>query len=131
MKKLVYYENVNQLLFETNSSLLNLIMSSILSSLLVSLSLLLVAPHLIAEPVNQTVTESENVTFFCNATGNPAPKIKWMKDGKTVAEGETLSFETNRNQSGKYWCLADNGLNSTVDTSATLNVLCMLVELDL
>ena len=88
----------------------------------------LVAPGLITEPVDQTVTESENVTFHCNAIGNPTPKISWMKDGKTVAEGKTLSFETNRNQSGKYWCLAENGLNSTVNASATLDVQCKLVK---
>ena len=41
-----------------------------------------------------------------------------------MARGETLSFETNRNQSGKYWCLAENGLNSTVNASAHLNVQC-------
>lgn len=38
--------------------------------------------------------------------------------------GDTLSFETKRNYSGKYWCLADNGLNSTANASAYLDVQC-------
>ena len=83
-----------------------------------------VAPSLIATPADQTVIEGAKATFHCNTTGNPTPKITWIKDGKTVARGETLSFETNRNQSGKYWCLAENGLNSTVNASANLDVQC-------
>ena len=42
-----------------------------------------------------------------------------------MAKGETaLSFETNRNQSGKYWCLADNGLGVKINASALLDVQC-------
>lgn len=48
----------------------------------------------------------------------------WIKDGKTVEEGDTLSFEANRTQSGKYLCLADNGLKFTNNASANLDVLC-------
>ena len=83
-----------------------------------------VAPSLITTPTDQTALESATATFYCNATGNPTPKITWIKDGKTVAKGNTLSFETNRTHSGKYWCLAENGLNSTVNASANLDVQC-------
>ena len=41
-----------------------------------------------------------------------------------MGEEPTLSFETNRNNSGKYWCLAENGLFSTVNASANLDVQC-------
>ena len=44
-----------------------------------------------------------------------------------MAEGDTLSIKTNRNDSGDYWCLAENGLNSTVNASANLNVQCKLI----
>lgn len=64
------------------------------------------------------------MTFNCSAIGNPVPKITWMKDGKTVGSEDTLSFETKRYQSGKYWCSADNGLGGPVNVSADLNVLC-------
>ena len=83
-----------------------------------------VLPSLITRPVNQTVVEGDQATFHCAATGNPTPTIKWIKDGKTVETGDTLSFETKRNYSGKYWCLAVNGLNSTANASAYLDVQC-------
>ena len=41
-----------------------------------------------------------------------------------MATGETLSFEAKRNQSGKYWCLAESGLNPTANASAYLDVQC-------
>ena len=44
-----------------------------------------------------------------------------------MGEGDTLSFVTNRNQSGDYWCSADNGLNATVNASANLDVQCKLI----
>lgn len=89
-----------------------------------SLQSVSVTPSLIATPADQTVTESDKAIFHCNATGNPTPKITWIKDGKIVGEGGTLSFDTKRNHSGKYWCLADNGLKPTVNASATLDVQC-------
>ena len=75
-------------------------------------------------PSDQTIIEKERTTFHCTATGNPTPKVTWLKDGKTVAKGETLSFEANRNQSGNYWCSVENGLGITVNASAHLNVQC-------
>ena len=85
----------------------------------------IVPPSLTIRPSDQTVLEAANVTFHCNAIGNPVPKISWIKDGEAVASGDTLSFvNTNRNQSGKYWCLAENGLNLTANASADLDVQC-------
>ena len=76
------------------------------------------------EKVNKTVNESDEVTLHCDAIGNPAPKITWMKDGKPVAYGDTLRFTALRNDSGIYLCLADNGLNVTVKARTRLNVQC-------
>ena len=50
--------------------------------------------------------------------------MTWIKDGKTVALGDILSFDTNRNNSGQYWCLAENGLGLAINTSAYLDVQC-------
>ena len=75
-------------------------------------------------PTNQTVIEADNATFQCTATGNPTPEITWTKDGRIVGTGETLNFAAFRNQSGRYWCSADNGIDSTVNASVYLNVLC-------
>ena len=81
-------------------------------------------PSLTTKPVDQVVLEGKETTFHCAADGNPVPEIKWMKDGKTVATQGLLIFEAMRNQSGKYWCFVENGLNSTVNASATLDVQC-------
>ena len=86
--------------------------------------MLTVPPSLTIKPSNQTVIENQEVTFQCTATGSPTPAIKWVKDGKTVVEGDTLQFKANRTHSGKYWCTVENGLAITVNTSAYLDVQC-------
>ena len=52
------------------------------------------------------------------------PNIKWVKDGMTVGTEDMLTFETNRNDSGKYLCTAENGLDVPINASAQLNVQC-------
>ena len=84
----------------------------------------LVPPSLITKPSNQTLTENEILIFHCTANGNPVPKIKWIKDGKTLDEGDKLTFGAMRNTSGWYWCSADNGLGFTANKSAYLDVQC-------
>ena len=85
---------------------------------------MLVPVKLISAPSNQTTNETDTVTFVCNISANPAPVIKWYKDELTVGTGDSLSFPVFKNQSGYYWCSADNGLNVTVNASAYLNVHC-------
>ena len=77
--------------------------------------------------MDKRVIESAIVTFYCNATGNPVPNITWTKDSKVVGQGNKLSFPTDRNRSGTYWCSADNGLNTIANASATLDVQCKYV----
>ena len=89
--------------------------------------MLTVPPNLTTKLSNETVSESQEVTFQCTATGNPTPTIKWVKDGEPVTEGDTLRLKANRNDSGKYWCIAENGLDITVNTSAYLNVQCKFI----
>ena len=50
--------------------------------------------------------------------------MSWLKGGKTVAEGGTLSLETSRNDSGIYWCLAKNGVGEVINATAYLDVQC-------
>ena len=90
----------------------------------ISLFTLLDSPSIILKPEDKIVTEGKLLTFQCAAAGNPSPKITWTKDGITMAEGDTLSFKTNRTQSGKYWCSAENGVKSAVNASANLDVQC-------
>ena len=85
---------------------------------------LLVPPSFTAKADNKTVNESDEVIFHCTATGNPVPKITWMKDGRTVAEGDTLRLTAQRNDSGLYSCLVNNGLNITIKAKTFLDVQC-------
>lgn len=80
-------------------------------------------PSWITRPSDQTVVEAATATFHCSAVGNPVPTIVWLKDGKTVGTGNTLNLTTSRNQSGEYWCSAENELK-TVNTSVNLDVQC-------
>ena len=84
----------------------------------------IVPPSLITRPTDQTIMENKEFTFNCTASGNPTPKITWMKDGVPVGQGNTLSFEANRNQSGYYWCSAQNTFNTTANASSYLDVHC-------
>ena len=81
-----------------------------------------VAPSFTITPSDQIVTEKEQITFTCTASGNPVPNLTWIKDGKTVGKGDKLSFEARRNHSGIYWCSADNGIGKAINASASLDV---------
>ena len=94
----------------------------------VNYKFVVVPPSFTETPVNQTVKEGDNTTFHCTANGNPVPNIKWIKDGMAVGTGDTLTFETNRNHSGKYWCTAENGLDVQINASTLLNVQCKYTE---
>ena len=79
-------------------------------------------------PINKTVVDGDETIFHCTAVGNPVPNIKWIRDGETVAAGDTLSFEANRNHSGKYWCSVENGLGVAINASAYLDVQCKSIS---
>ena len=92
-------------------------------------SFLVVPPEFTRKPADQTVTEGNKVTFHCAANGDPAPEIKWVNGETTLALGGTLTFEASRNHSGTYLCVAENGLDEEVKTSAYLDVLCEYLKI--
>lgn len=83
-----------------------------------------VLPYFTRQPTDHSVMEGHEAMFYCTASGNPSPIMTWYKDGKIVDTGETLKFLAFKNHPGKYWCSADNGLGSPINTSAELNVQC-------
>ena len=47
-----------------------------------------------------------------------------MKDGMTVASGATLDIEANRNDTGDYWCYAENTFETIGKAKSYLDVHC-------
>ena len=93
-------------------------------------------PEFFEHPKNETKTEGDNVTFTCNATGNPAPTFRWTKIGSVLTTGSRISlsldgkqlFVTNviREDSGRYVCEATNNVTTVPSNFATLNVQCKI-----
>ncbi|XP_065168608.1 neogenin isoform X4 [Atheta coriaria] len=91
-------------------------------------------PKFIAEPMAQVATEGQTVTLDCAANGNPAPVIKWLKDGYNIDMadldsrfsliGSSSSLKISNIQeedAGTYQCRASNQVDS-YDKSATIDV---------
>ena len=93
-------------------------------------------PEFSVHPQNATQIEGGNVTFTCNATGNPAPTFRWTKNGSVLTTGSRISLSldgkqltlTNvtREDSGQYVCEATNNVRTVPSDSATLNVKCKI-----
>ena len=91
-------------------------------------------PEFNRHPLNETKTEGENVTFTCDADGNPTPTFSWTKDDSVVNKTSRITFNADKKQltitnvdrgdSGKYICVATNGVNKVQSNSSTLNVQC-------
>ena len=94
-------------------------------------------PAFTTYPLNQTVREGDNVTLFCNATGNPKPTISWTIDGLTVnIQGQPRISLTSDNKqltvrnvkrtdsNHQYRCRANNSVETITSVAASLNVQC-------
>ena len=77
---------------------------------------------------NKTVTEGNNVTLMCNASGIPPPVVTWMKRDGQLYSGYTLNVVSiNRSQAGEYLCEASNECGNATETS-TIDVQCKFVN---
>ena len=43
------------------------------------------APRIILAPKDMKVVEKGIVSFFCKASGNPAPDVTWRRNGKRIS----------------------------------------------
>ncbi|XP_028259472.1 hemicentin-1 [Parambassis ranga] len=81
---------------------------------------ILVPPSIVEEGtvVDTKVKEKHNITLTCEASGNPVPEIKWLKDGQlfvpdrrhqVLSHGRFLQIsEAQVADTGRYSCLASN-----------------------
>ena len=93
-------------------------------------------PEISEHPQNQIVLEGSNVSFLCNASGNPMPTFSWTVNGSPVnatvdsrisflADNKQLTITTvKRTDGGEYKCLASNSVNTVTSTAASLIVQC-------
>ena len=91
-------------------------------------------PSITTDPQGDTVREGENVTLFCNATGDPVLTISWTRNGSLVVTSARISFSddnekltitnVSRTDSGEYLCVAENRVGSDTSNAAKLDVQC-------
>jgi len=69
---------------------------------------------------NQTVHETDSVTLFCNASGDPTPTITWTR----LSDNSNVTFPLNisRQDQGGYRCTADNGVGSSAIKETFISV---------
>lgn len=99
-----------------------------------SISLQILAfPYFTIEPEVQSAAVEETITLKCEASGVPEPTIKWIYNGKSIAEApanDRRTVNTNsiiiknifKNDTGNYGCNATNSLGY-VYKDVYLNVL--------
>ncbi|MDR1281480.1 MAG: immunoglobulin domain-containing protein [Opitutaceae bacterium] len=84
-----------------------------------------IAPAITTQPVSQTRTVGESVTFTVTATGKPAPAYQWRKDGKAVSgatgAGYTIASVT-ESSAGSYTVVVSNSAGSVTSKAANLTV---------
>ena len=96
-------------------------------------------PEITSHPKNVDIKEGGNVTFSCNSTANPLPTTSWTKDESAITSNSRISFSVvnkvltitnvNRNDIGKYRCVASNKLGNDTSEAAELNVKCEFIGL--
>ncbi|KAJ7380981.1 Hemicentin-1 [Desmophyllum pertusum] len=82
-------------------------------------------PSVTSQLCSSPVTEGDNATLHCNATGNPLPSVAWIRASTRgiVSYSKMLFMEDiKRNKSGSYECLAWNGIGKNSTKSCTIDV---------
>ena len=100
-----------------------------------------VAPEISKNPKDATKKEGQEVIFSCSAMGNPQPTFHWTKDGvrmnvkdnprfnvSSTSVSHCLTIEdVGQSDVGKYRCVAENSVNNSVSSAATLTVACKVL----
>ena len=96
-------------------------------------------PEITSHRKSVDIKEGGNVTFSCNSTANPLPTTSWTKDKSPITNDSRISYSVvnkvltimnvNRNDSGKYRCVASNKLGNDTSKATKLNVKCKFIGL--
>ncbi|KAF4082900.1 hypothetical protein AMELA_G00133910 [Ameiurus melas] len=90
-----------------------------------------VPPQFLKRPTNTYAHEATDILFECEATGSPAPTIKWVKNGDAVVPSDYFRILKEQNlqvqglvktDEGFYQCLAENEVGN-IQASAQLIIL--------
>ncbi|XP_017333677.1 neogenin 1a isoform X3 [Ictalurus punctatus] len=90
-----------------------------------------VPPQFLKRPSNTYAHEATDILFECEATGSPAPTIKWVKNGDAVVPSDYFRILKEQNlqvqglvktDEGFYQCLAENEVGN-IQASAQLLIL--------
>ena len=86
---------------------------------------MIAVPSSIQPIADETVSESDNVTLYCNASGVPLPTVSWVKvsSGERFNGRELMLTNISRNQGGMYRCEASNECRNASE-SANIDVQC-------
>ena len=76
-------------------------------------------PSTIPPIQDKTVTEGDNVTLSCNASGTPPPMMSWIKVGSHIRtyRNELVLANINRREAGEYRCEASNECGNASETA--------------
>ena len=84
-------------------------------------------PTVTIQQCSTPVTEGDNATLDCSATGNPVPSTAWLRTNTRaiLSYSKILDIPTiQRSQSGNYECLAWNGIGNNNTKSCSIDVHC-------
>ena len=92
-------------------------------------------PSITNHTSRETVKEGDNITLFCDVSGEPEPSVTWTEVGSPEVLSNTSSLtivnvsrpEPPDNRI-KYKCTASNGVGTPATATSTIDVHCKYSE---
>ena len=84
------------------------------------------APTFTTQPISQTITVGNSVSFTVAASGNPTPTYQWRKDAVNISGATSVTYTIGSVAAGDaaaYTVVATSSLGSVTSSAATLTVI--------